>query len=83
MKRLLKLNLLHLYLPISLGLLILSIFLGKEFKVQLEIAVIALMIYVSFSLAHHYLDKTLTFETTLEYILIAVLVLIILTGSIT
>lgn len=82
MKRLLKLNLLHLYLPISLGLLILSIFLGKEFKVQLEIAVIALMIYVSFSLTHHYLDKSLTFETTLEYILIAVLVLIILAGSV-
>lgn len=82
MKKILRFNLLHLYLPVSLLLLVVSIFLGNMYRVQLEIAAIALITYVSFSLIHHFLDKSLTFETTIEYILIAALVLIILASSI-
>lgn len=38
------------------------------------------LIYLTYSLIYHYRDKSLTFETVLEYILMAGLVLVILLG---
>lgn len=38
------------------------------------------LIYLIYSLIYHYRDKSLTFETVLEYILMAGLVLIIALG---
>lgn len=38
------------------------------------------LVYLIYSLSYHYRDKSLTFETVLEYILMAGLVLIIVFG---
>ena len=45
--------------------------------VHIETVVGFVALYVSFSLWHHYWDKSLTVELTLEYILIAAMVLTI------
>lgn len=51
---------------------------------MLELGTVYLIIflYIGFALTHHYFDKSLTSETILEYILIAMLVIVILAGVI-
>jgi hypothetical protein len=69
--------------PILLGLGVLSFLVKQTAFSQLQIVVVGLMLYLLFSLIHHYFDKTLTFETVVEYILIAGLVFVILAGNFT
>lgn len=49
-------------------------------KMQFQILVILSLIYLSWALLHHTLDKSLTLEIVIEYVLTALLALIILYG---
>lgn len=75
-------NLFHLFLSVALVAFIFNFFFQTENLVTLELTATVILIYVIFSLIHHYKDKSLTLETFLEYILIASLILILLTGVI-
>ncbi len=79
----LKVELPQLYFLISLSLLLLLYVLRSSQLLQLTIVVIATFLYMLFSLIHHHMDHSLTTMTVLEYILIASLVLVILSGVIT
>ncbi len=46
-------------------------------KLNLQILIIALMLYLIGAFIHHHNDKSLTFEVMIEYILLGTLVLII------
>lgn len=81
MRKKLHLSLNTIFLTICLLLLVASFIFPNQGYVQTEIIAAATLIYVGYALLHHHLDKTLTIETTLEYILIASLVLVILGGS--
>lgn len=50
--------------------------------IQFRIFTLAALVYLGVALLHHYKDKTLTLEIIIEYILIAVLALLILQGLI-
>lgn len=81
MKKLLKLNVSHSYLPLAIVFLGL-IYISKDNpKIQLQVVIAAAISYVAIALLHHHIDKSLTFEIIIEYILIAVLALIILQGQ--
>ena len=73
-------DLTHLLVVFCFGLILLSFLFPRTNNLQLEISLLAVLIYISFTLVHHYLDKTLTFETTIEYILFATLALILAVG---
>ena len=75
-----KFNTHHFLLTACFGLILLSFLLPHTGNIQLEISALAIVSYVSFSMVHHYLDKTLTFETMIEYILVATLALILSVG---
>lgn len=77
-----KATLIHLMLPLILGLAALSFIFRQNVDFQKYIIGGALFLYIIFSLIHHYFDKTLTLEVVIEYILIAGLVLIILASSV-
>ncbi len=49
-------------------------------NVVFEMVMLATLLIIGFSVAHHHLKKSLTFELFLEYILIAALAFIILQG---
>ena len=49
-------------------------------KTVLNILIIGVLIYLAWALFHHKRDKSLTLEVLLEYLLTAVLVLILLSG---
>lgn len=80
MTKKLKLNVFYLLVLFCVGFVVLSFIFQKQAHLQLEIATAAVFIYVSFSLTHHYFDKSLTFETSIEYILIALLAVVVLMG---
>lgn len=69
----------HLYLVAVVGALML-IFLGlvTSNKALIELVSVVAFFYVGSALVHHYHDKTLTFEVVSEYILLAMLALVIL-----
>lgn len=69
--------------PVLLGLAVLSFTFKQNSFSQMQIAVVGLILYLIFSMVHHHFDKTLTFETVVEYILIAGLVFVIIAGSFT
>jgi hypothetical protein len=75
-----KFDLMHLFTLGCFSLILLSFFLPKTNNLQLEICILAVLTYVTFSLLHHFMDKTLTLETTIEYILLATLALILSVG---
>lgn len=77
----LRLNILHLLLPISLILIGVSFISPHYFVIQLQLAMLAVILYVAFSFIHHYFDKTLTVEVSLEYVLLATLALIMIAGA--
>lgn len=77
----LRLNILHLLLPVSLILIGASFILPHYFIIQLQLAMVAIILYVALSFIHHYLDKTLTLEISLEYLLLATLALIMIAGA--
>lgn len=69
-----------LFLPISAIFISLSLFFRHRSIVQFELLVFIMLIYVVFTLVHHHLDKNLTLEVILDYILIAALGAIIAIG---
>lgn len=76
----LKINviwILILSIPIFMGLLIIFRFSPER---QVQIFIVASIIYVLTAILHHFQDKTLTMEIIIEYILIAVLALLLLQG---
>ena len=80
LKKILKLQLNHLFLPVALVILVLIVMFHGQKIIQFELLVIAAMFYISTAFLHHHFDKSLTFEVALEYILIAALTLIIFQG---
>lgn len=48
--------------------------------IQLQIMSILSVIYLFWALVHHYLDKSLTVEIVVEYVLIASLVIVVLSS---
>lgn len=76
-----RLNILHLLLPVSLILIGASFILPHYFVIQLQVAMVAVILYVALGFIHHYVDKTLTLEVSLEYVLLATLALIMVTGA--
>ena len=77
-----KIEIMHFLVPICLGLVILSYLFRSNNGLQIQVLFLTSILYVLVSLLHHYLDKTLSLEIIIEYVLIAGLSLIILTGSI-
>lgn len=69
------------FLPLSLLLVLIVFLLPSRSLFQVEVVILAVMSYVSLSLFYHHLDKSLTFEVALEYILIATLVTIIIVDT--
>ncbi len=51
-------------------------------KIALNILIIGVLIYLAWALFYHKRDKSLTLPILLEYLLTAVLVLILITGVI-
>ena len=49
-------------------------------QVQFLVMTIMIMFYLLWALAHHFIDKSLTLEIVIEYVLTALLALIILYG---
>jgi hypothetical protein len=74
----LKLELTHLYLPVSFVLAILLLLFRGQSKLQFEVVCAGALIYLGISLSHHHFDRSLTMEVMLEYILIDALSLVIL-----
>ncbi|EKD90364.1 MAG: hypothetical protein ACD_31C00007G0003 [uncultured bacterium] len=72
----------HLFVPISVGAIILSFVFRSSPVIQFGILMSVLLLYVSLALIHHTRSKNLTIVTMLEYILIATLAIVILTGVI-
>ncbi|MFH0937203.1 MAG: hypothetical protein V1808_02835 [Candidatus Daviesbacteria bacterium] len=83
-----KLNLLRnlnifLVLVLITPILIIILFLLRFTpQAQFQILLVSALIYLSLAILHHYKDRTLTLEIIIEYILIAILALLILQGLI-
>ena len=75
-----KLHLQTTFVMLSLLLIVLSFAFHSQRNLQFELLILLVIVYVSFSMLHHYLDKSLTLETMLEYILIASLAVVLLLG---
>lgn len=71
-------NLNYIFLIVVAILILLTIFFKDQPGLQFQILVTGAILYVSMALAYHHLDKSLTFEVLLEYILIGSLAIIIL-----
>ncbi len=79
MKNLLKrINLMWIYIALAPVLFSMLILFRNQQVVVFSIATLAALFYVVVALLHHYQDKTLTVEVTLEYVLTAVLAIVIL-----
>lgn len=77
-KNLLKIKVIHVYFPLALGFLGLMYWFRGDALMQVEIVVAGAVAYIAVALLHHHLDKSLTVEIIIEYILIAALVLVLL-----
>lgn len=64
-------------------LAILLIINTNSLPLKLSIIIIACLIYLIWAYLYHHLDKTLNSVVILEYVLLAMLVIILLTGFIT
>ncbi len=58
------------FLPICIGLIILSFTHPAQSQFQLRVALSAFAIYLVLPTTHHYFDKSLTREILFEYILV-------------
>lgn len=76
----LKIGLHQLFVPIALICILLIYILRGNTLLQFEVVVIAGLAYLSIALVHHHFNKSLTLELIIEYILIAILALVILQG---
>lgn len=77
-----RLNLTHLFVPLTLIFIGLSLFFNGSLVIELELVILFALFYLSFLMVHHHRDKSLTVETMGEYILLAVLVIIIVLGGV-
>lgn len=68
------------FLFLSLLLVFLSFLFKGQSLLQTELVIGAVIAYIGFCLVHHYLDKSLTKEIVLEYILVATLITVIMVG---
>lgn len=68
----------YIFIPIAAAFLLLLFIFHDQPIMQFQLVIIFAFIYVTSALLHHYNNKSLTFEIIIEYILIAVLSLIIL-----
>ena len=48
---------------------------------QIEIIILISLLYIVLSVGHHYFDKSLTWQAALEYILVALLVIVVIAGA--
>lgn len=80
-KRVLGLSIVHLYIILAALLLVGLIAFNNQSMLQFEIIILAAITYVTLALAHHHFDKSLTLETFIEYILIALFIVIIVQGQ--
>lgn len=76
--RKLRLNLSYLFVPIAIILFGVAYFYRYQPQIQFEILAFGSFLYLVLALGHHYIEKSLTFEVFIEYILIAALVVILL-----
>lgn len=77
-----KLNLIWI-LILSTPIFLVALFIFRfSSSIQFQIFVLAALLYLAVAIIHHYRDKTLTLEITIEYVLIAALALLILQGLI-
>ena len=74
----LVINLQYLFIPIAIICICLMYLLRGSALLQFEVVVIAGLSYLSIALVHHHFSKSLTLELIIEYILIAILALVIL-----
>ena len=81
MKRV-KPDITHVFVAIAAVVAGLSIIFRTQSVLQLQLIFILGLAYVSISLIHHHFDRSLTIETTLEYILLASLILVVIAGVI-
>ncbi|MBI2596177.1 hypothetical protein HYW46_05600 [Candidatus Daviesbacteria bacterium] len=75
-----KMNIFYLLLPLSIILIVASFIFRQHANIQLELAILAIFIYISFALIHHFFDKSLSLEIIIDYILISILATVILLG---
>lgn len=81
MKKIIQYDLLSkIFLVISLVLIGLSFFFKGWSVYQYQIIFVAVFLYLTTSVVHHYFDKSLTFEIGLEYILIGALAILVIFG---
>ena len=73
-----KFQLIHLFVPLTLLFIALSIFGNHKPFIQPLILLIFTLIYLFLTILHHKLDKSLTLEGLLEYILIAGLIIVLI-----
>lgn len=78
--KLLKIDLAHAFLPLSLFFLVLMFIFRNQSFIQFELVIACAICYLAVAFVHHHFDKSLTLEIAIEYILIAALALIILQG---
>lgn len=81
-KTFLKIDFLHYFLPVGLLAMVLMWQFQARSELQLQVLIIVGLIYIIGAFIHHHFDKTLTLEVIIEYILIAILALSIVSGAI-
>ncbi len=69
------------YLSLALIFLAVMFYFKDDSKIQIQIVVASAIVYVATALCTHHFDKSLTFEIIVEYILLALLVLVLLSGQ--
>lgn len=69
------------YLSVALGFLGIMFYFKSNPNIQIQIVISSAIIYVAMALFTHHYDKSLTFEIIVEYILLALLVVVLLSGQ--
>ncbi len=71
----------HLFLLVCIVLLLFSFVLRNQSAIQFQIIMLTVVLYVGFAFLQHLLDKSLTIDISLEYLLIGALIMVILAGA--
>ncbi|KKQ67280.1 MAG: hypothetical protein US86_C0001G0207 [Candidatus Daviesbacteria bacterium GW2011_GWA2_38_24] len=79
-KKFLKLDLMHLFLVFSIIAFAALLIFKQNTLLKINIVALTSIIYLSMALVHHYKDKTLTLEVIIEYVLIALLAIVVVSG---
>lgn len=78
----LRIDFLHYFAPVGILAAVLMWQFQARSELQLQILIIVGLIYIIGAFIHHHFDKTLTLEVIIEYILIAILAISIVSGAI-